>query len=598
MASSGYKSVTSTISYLLPTIATFWTVWYTDYTQWEGPVDDVQEVLQEYDYVVIGGGSAGSVIAARLSENPSVTVLLIEAGGQETDESEVPGLAAYLQLSDMDWQYKSEPSSTSCLGMLSNRCNLPRGKVLGGSSSINYMIYVRGNRKDYDIWEELGNYGWGYESVFPYFLKLEDNTNFTLTQEGDGPVFHSTGGPITISDLTWQTSLATSFLEAGREIGYSVVDINGPSQSGFMSPQGFVRKGARCSNAKAYLRPANHRENLHISLHTMATKIAFDKNRRVSHVQYIKGKASETTVRALREVILSAGAINTPQLLMLSGIGPGNQLEANGIPVIRNAPVGQNLQDHIAAPVLFTIDSPVSMYYRRLQNLPSSMRYVFFGSGPLTTLGGVEGVAFVNTKFANISNDYPDIEFHFVSGTHASDEGDQLRYAFGLKDELYKEYFKPLEKIDSFTMICKLLKPHSKGFIELRSADPFDYPKIHTNYLTNSFDVYTLIEGMKIAMQVGKTKAFKKFGTNVYGKVLPGCESQSFGSDSYLECVARYLSATIYHYSGTAKMGPLDDPEAVVDPELKVYGVHGLRVVDASIFPIIPMEIQMLQLPW
>ncbi|ROT76117.1 Glucose dehydrogenase [Penaeus vannamei] len=299
-----------------------------------------------------------------------------------------------------------------------------------------------------------------------------------------------------------------------------------------------------------------------------------------------EGRGQE--VRARREVILAAGAINTPQLLLLSGVGPAQQLRLHNISVVADLPVGRNLQDHIAGNVIFTIKEPVSLLYSRLENLPALLKYSAFGSGPLTSLGGVEGVAFVSTRFVNASLDWPDIEFHFVSGTHASDGGSHLRHALGLRDEYWSHYFSHLVDRDQFSILAKLMRPRSRGVVELRSADPYEYPKITTNYLHDRADLLVVKEGLKIARQVGNTRVFREFGARLFDLPLPGCESFEVTSEAYWECYIRHLTFTIYHYCGTAKMGPYWDPNAVVDPKLRVYGVQGLRVVDASIFPTIP----------
>ncbi|XP_063594395.1 glucose dehydrogenase [FAD, quinone]-like, partial [Penaeus indicus] len=367
-------------------------------------------------------------------------------------------------------------------------------------------------------------------------------------------------------------------------------DVNGASQTGFMVPQGFLRRGSRCSNARAFLRPARLRPNLHTALSAFVTRILFDSARRAYGVVFDRGgeEGRGQEVRARREVILAAGAINTPQLLLLSGVGPSQQLRRYNISVVADLPVGRNLQDHIAGSAIFTIREPVSLLYSRLENLPALLKYTVFGSGPLTSLGGVEGVAFVSTRFVNASLDWPDIEFHFVSGTHASDGGSHLRRALGLREEYWAHYFSHLVDRDQFSILAKLMRPRSRGIVELRSADPYEYPKIITNYLHDRADLLVIKEGLKIARQVGNTRVFREFGARLFDLPLPGCESFEMTSEAYWECYIKHLTFTIYHYCGTAKMGPYWDPDAVVDPMLRVYGVQGLRVVDASVFPTIP----------
>lgn len=546
---------------------------------------DQSHLSLEYDFIVIGAGSAGAVVANRLTEIPHWKVLLIEAGPDENEISDTPSLAAYLQLSKLDWCYKTKPSNSSCLGMKNNRCNWPRGKVLGGSSVLNYMIYVRGNRHDYDLWHELGNEGWDYENVLHYFKKSEDNRNPYLS---DSNRYHRKGGYLTVQESPWHSPLVAAFVDAGTELGYENRDINGEKQKGFMIAQGTIRRGSRCSTAKAFLRPIRLRKNFHLSMNSHVTRLLIDpKNKRAHGVEFLKnGKRYQ--IKAKKEVILAAGAINTPQLMMLSGIGPKDHLEEKGIRVIQDLPVGNNLQDHVGvAGITFLVDKPISLIPTRLNAGSTVMHYVINERGPMTTLGGLEGVAFVNTPYANESIDWPDIQFHMAPASLNSDGGDQVKKVLGLKDSLYQEVFQPIARKDAWTIIPLLLRPRSRGFIRLQTKSPFHYPIIDTNYFKDPFDVATLVEGAKIARRVAEASVFKQFGTRIYTKPMPNCKHLKFWSDAYIECHARTLSMTIYHPVGTAKMGPSWDPGAVVDPRLRVYGIGGLRVIDASIMPTI-----------
>lgn len=285
-----------------------------------------QQLYPEYDFVVVGGGSAGAVVANRLTEIPQWQVLLLEAGPDENEISDVPSLSAYLQLSKLDWQYKTEPTGRACLGMKHGRCNWPRGKVLGGSSVLNYMIYVRGNRHDYDHWESLGNTGWGYDDVLRYFIKSEDNRNPYLSRTK----YHGRGGYLTVQESPWRTPLVVAFVQAGTEIGYQNRDINGAEQTGFMIAQGTIRRGSRCSTAKAFIRPVRLRKNLHVALNSHVIKLLVNPfTMRAYGVEFVRN-GKRQIVMARKEVILSAGALNTPQILMLSGIGPKEHLQKLG----------------------------------------------------------------------------------------------------------------------------------------------------------------------------------------------------------------------------------------------------------------------------
>ncbi|KPJ15961.1 Glucose dehydrogenase [acceptor] [Papilio machaon] len=581
---SAIAAASTEVAWFIPMLVAAVAYYQYDQTDPESRPADVtsDHLLPEYDFIIVGAGSAGAVVANRLSEIGHWKVLLLEAGGDETEISDVPLLAGYLQLSKLDWQYKTEPQGTSCLAMEGGRCNWPRGKVLGGSSVLNYMLYLRGNRKDYDNWEAMGNKGWSYKDVLYYFKKSEDNQNPYLTQTP----YHSTGGYLTVAEAPYHTPLVSSFIEGGLEMGYLNRDINGENQTGFMVAQGTVRRGSRCSTAKAFLRPAKDRNNLHIAMHSFATKVLIDPRTKIAFgVEFVRNKMVQR-VRARKEVILSAGTINSAQLLMLSGIGPAEELTKHRIPIVQNLRVGRNLQDHIGAGGLtFMVNKKISIVEHRLHTVSTLMEYAVLGKGPLTIMGGVEGLAFVNTKYANASDDFPDIEFHFISGSTNSDGGEQLRKVHGLTDEFYDAVFRPINNMDVWSIIPMLLRPKSKGFIQLRSSSPYDYPYIYPNYLTEEEDVKTLIEGVKIAVALSRTKAFQRHGSVLNKHVFPACTKMQRYTDEYWECMIRQYTCTIYHPVGTAKMGPFWDPEAVVDSELRVYGVKGLRVIDGSVMP-------------
>ncbi|KAF3426363.1 hypothetical protein E2986_06219 [Frieseomelitta varia] len=526
----------------------------------------------------------GAVIANRLSEINDWNILLLEAGGDGGDIYDIPVLAANLQLTSIDWQYKTESNDNYCRGMQDGRCNWPRGKVLGGSSVLNYMLYVRGNKKDYDTWEKLGNPGWSYEDVLPYFKKSEDNRNRSYTETR----YHSTGGYLTVQEPPYQTPLANAFVKGGQEMGYEARNINGEQQAGFMIAQGTTRDGSRCSTAKAFLRPAKSRKNLHVALEAHVTKILIDPSSKTAYgVEFVR-EGETLRVHANKEVIVSAGAVNSPQLLMLSGIGPAEHLSQHGIPVIEDLKVGHNLQDHIGSLTpTFIVNETVSYTESQLYNAYDILNYAIFGKGPLTVLGGVETFGFVNTKYVNASDDYPDLGFLFLAGSLNSDNGRNLWRIIGLKREAYEAMFNELDEKgnNAWTVLPMLLRPRSKGVIKLRSDDPFDYPLIYPNYLEHPLDVATLVEGIKFLVELSETASLKRYGSEINPKPFPGCENIPVMTDEYWECVVRHYTLTVYHPSGTCKMGPSTDPEAVVDAMLRVYGVKGLRVVDASIMP-------------
>ena len=530
----------------------------------------------------VGAGSAGAVVANRLSENPNIKVLLLEAGGYETFQSEIPMFAARLQLSEYDWQYKTVPQKYACKGMINQVSNWPRGKVLGGCSTINYMLYIRGNKKDFEIWKNLGNPGWGWEDVFYYFVKSEDNRDPDIVANG----YHGTGGYLTVSTPHYTTPIAGAFLEAGKAFGYPNIDLNGAIQSGFSVPQGTIRRGARCSTAKAFLRDIGGRPNLHTVIYAQATKVIFNKNKRAIAVEFDKNKLRHV-VYARKEIILSAGSLNSPQLLMLSGVGPRHHLESLKIPVVHDSPgVGQNLQDHIGVGGLgFLTDAPVTVVQSRVFVAKSFTQWSTLGIGPLTMLGGLDGLGFIKTKYANKSEDFPDVEIHFIPSSPSSDGGETVRKNMGLKEELFMKVFKPNLYKDSYAYYPVLLRPESVGYMKLRSSNPYDKPIIDPKYLSNPIDAAILVDSLKISIAMALSKPFQKFKPKPWPQHWWGCENHKKYSDGYLECLTRSYTQTIYHPVGTAKMGPPSDPMAVVDSELRVYGVSGLRVIDASIMP-------------
>ncbi|XP_011501809.1 PREDICTED: glucose dehydrogenase [FAD, quinone] [Ceratosolen solmsi marchali] len=541
-----------------------------------------RQLFRTYDFIVIGGGSAGAVVASRLSEIPDWNVLLLEAGGDENEVSDVPALTGYMQLSEFDWMYQTAPPTNSayCLAMVGDRCNWPRGKVLGGSSVLNAMIYVRGNRRDYDNWERLGNPGWSYDHVLPYFLKSEDNRNPYLARTP----YHNTGGYLTVQETPWRTPMSIAFLQAASELGYNICDINGANQTGFMITQATIRRGSRCSTAKAFLRPVRNRKNLHIAMNAQALKVTFNSNNRATGVEFLRN-GRRHHVRVRREVVMSAGAIGSPQLLMLSGLGPEEHLNDLGIPVLSNLRVGDHLQDHVGLGGLtFLINEPITFKKDRFQTPAVVMEYILNERGPMTTQG-VEGLAFVNTRYADPTGDFPDMQFHFAPSSISSDGGDQIRKILALRDSVYNTMYKPIQNAEAWSILPLLLRPKSSGWIRLKSRNPMVYPEIVPNYFTHKEDMDVLVDGIRIAMEISNSSAFQRFGSRPLTIKMPGCQPFPFDTYEYWECAIRHFTFTIYHPTGTCKMGPKTDKTAVVDPRLRVYGVKGLRVVDASIMP-------------
>lgn len=539
---------------------------------------DQKKLKSEYDFIIVGAGSAGCVLANRLSENPNWSVLLIEAGPSENYLMDIPMMVHYLQAYDINWAYKTEPSDKFCLGMKNNQCNWPRGKVMGGSSVLNYMIYTRGHPKDYDNWAALGNVGWDFKNVSHYFRKLENNVSPYIT-----PNYHGKGGLMTISSNDFKSSSANAFVEAGREKGFPFIDYNGPQQIGFSYIQASIANGTRESTNVAYLYPIAGRKNLHVKKNTHVKKLIIDAGKTVCGVEFVsRGRAY--TIRATKEVILSAGAINTPQILMLSGIGPSKHLKQLGIETIVNSAVGYNLMDHAAPGALTFIVNTTTLKSTELYDLETIARYTNDLEGPISSAGGAEAIAFIDSEKPGDPDGFADIELLFLGGSVNSDPA--LKRNFGLRDDLYEKVWGPLgTDTNTFMVYPIVLRPKSRGRLKLRSSNPFEYPAIFPNYYSDQHDIDVSIRGIRHAIALLDTEPYRKINAKLLRTPLPGCTTLKFDSDAYWECYTRHLTFTIYHYCGTAKMGPATDKRAVVDPYLRVYGVNKLRVVDASVMP-------------
>ncbi|XP_059610329.1 glucose dehydrogenase [FAD, quinone] [Phlebotomus argentipes] len=546
---------------------------------------DTVDFLPEYDFIVVGGGSAGAAVAGRLAEVEEFSVLLLEAGQDETILTDVPLSASLNQLTAANWGYKPEPSPIACVGLKGGTCNWPKGRVLGGTSVLNYLVFNRGHRRDFDGWAEAGNVGWSYSDLLPYFKKLE---NVQVPQFQD-PAYRGMDGPVTIDQSPFETKMLRAFLEAGPKFGYKINDPNGREMLGFSKIQATLRNGRRCSSAKAYLRPMANRPNLHIAKRSWVTKILIDPiTKTATGVEFLKNKR-KYAIRASKEVILSAGVIGSPQLLMLSGVGPADHLKSLGIPVLQDLKVGYNLQDHMSLPgLVFLINKPLSVRERDVNNPLTVMDYFLFSRGPLTIPGGSEGYAFVKVPNSTLPDDYPDIEIVLGTGGLNNDDSRAIGHLLGIPEQFYRKTYGPILGKHSFSLVPVSMKSRSRGRITLRSKNPFHWPKMVHNYNQDPEDVRTLVEGIKLCVKIGESESFRKYGARLNRIPYLGCENEVFGSDKYWECCIRQIGSSLQHQVGTCKMGPSGDPSAVVNPNLQVHGIRNLRVADASIIPVIP----------
>ncbi|XP_022308580.1 alcohol dehydrogenase [acceptor]-like [Crassostrea virginica] len=541
-----------------------------------------------YDFIIVGAGSAGCVLANRLSEDPGTSVLIVEAGGSEDDNRmmSVPFAAPTLQTSEQDWAFRTVPQKKACLGLKDKRSAWPRGKVLGGSSSLNYMHYIRGSRHDYDAWDKEGCEGWSYQDVLPYFIKSEDLQISKLRNSK----YHGRGGPLTVSD-GWATPISDVLKNAIKELGYPATDFNENAESteGYYRGQETTKNGVRWSTAKAFLRPAMDRSNLHVSIKSYVTKVLIENGKAVG-VSFVKDNKKHI-VKARREVIVSAGTIQSPAILMLSGIGPKKYLESVGIQTVADLPVGHNLQDHAIITMKFYENSSLSTQHP--SSFTNLLKYITMKSGPLSKSHLETGAFLVKGEMGAPNIQISAFGLDLSEDTKGIDDTIKI---FNLDPKMKDGMLNHSRKIlrdsgSSFIVLLFLLRPKSKGTIELQSDDPFDPPLIDPKYLDHPDDINVLLKGVKEILKLANTKTFESIGASVqdpYDEYYPPCNDLPYSSNDYWACRIQHFTLTGYHPTSTCRMGAANDPTAVVDPQLRVKGIKNLRVVDASVMRNVP----------
>ncbi|XP_047346246.1 glucose dehydrogenase [FAD, quinone]-like [Vespa velutina] len=535
--------------------------------------DDVPN--EWYDFIVVGAGVAGPIIARRLSDNAWNRVLLIEAGPEEPTMTAIPGFASSAISSSLDWKYKTEPTRphpTACLDT-GGKCNVPRGKMISGTGAMHGMMYYRGHPEIYNKWAREGNIGWSYDEIEHYFQRAEDPVDPMMLSSFARTV---PNGPVKIQHYSHRPAFVSSLLESASELGYRTSGLKEFTQTGFMVAPMTVEKGLRASTPKAYLRPVYNRNNLRVLTNARVLRVLInDYDMKAYGVELVDKKGQRRVIKCNKEVILTAGAMGSPQLLLNSGIGPREELNKFGIRTYKDLPVGQYFINHVSIAVPMTIKD-ISVETMTMQSVNE---FLETRTGDLASTGLTQVTAFLESNYTIPG--LPDLQVFF-------DGFSSYCPKTGMPNECTDGVKEPCPNRRKIVARPTVVIPESRGTVELRSANPLDLPLMYPNYFTNEKDMKVLIEGIKKILQLIDTPTMKKWDLQLDTVKHPLCTNLHFGSDAYWECYIRAKTGPENHQAGTCKMGPATDPDAVVDSQLRVYGVPNIRVADPSIFPYLP----------
>jgi choline dehydrogenase len=537
---------------------------------------------EKFDFIVVGAGSAGAIVASRLSEITDWKILLLEAGDDPPESSEIPLKWSLALKTKYDWQFVSEKEDNLFKGLLDERCHVPRGRMMGGSSSMNVMLHIRGTKIDFDTWESQGCTGWNFDSVLPYFIKSE---NFTDSTRYD-PKYHGKDGPLTLSPFVAPDPAIETISQAAELMGVTnVKDLNKLDRTvGYAMADSTTKNGLRCSSLKAYLMPISERPNLFVAKNTKVTRILIE-NKRAYGVEFLTSNDELKTINSTLEVILSAGVIMSPQILMASGIGPADHLNEMKVDVVADLPVGHNYQDHVAFFGLVLSDRkdrPIEEIVKESQQLRKET-FELIPKG-ISTMGLTGLLSFIDTK-RKCSN--PDIEIMKIRYSYnTTKEMKTFRTMFGFSDKMANVFDELNMKSDIILMIPILNVIVNTGRVYLSSADPKGTPKILSNYLSDDTEMDILLDGIEFIMEMCKTKPMTDAGFAFEEIKYPNCDTEcEYGTREYWKCAIKHLATSIFHSVGTNKMGAVDDKSSVVDPTLKVKGFENIRVIDSSVMP-------------